>query len=314
MAARRSQRETPRPFAGRCGERPRGRSGRGRPGPLGGACDRGSGRVRGRRPASAIAGHDYRFQAADGGAPRRAAAGDSGPRGCRRRPRQCRRDRQHEHPSSHVAGHAPRRRPSRPSCPTSCWWTATARPACPAPVQAVVGGDRRSLSIAAASILAKVARDRLMARLAERPSRLRLGAERRLRHGGAPRGARAARALPAPPALLPPHPRPSGGRPVSPATSPAISDDDLIVQPPGILRWRGRRFACAIGWGGVRSNKREGDGATPAGRFPHAPGPLQARPRGPAPHGAPHRAAEPPGRLVRRSRPSALQPAASPAP
>ena len=46
------------------------------------------------------------------------------------------------------------------------------------------------------------------------------------------------------------------------------SDDDLVVYPPGILRWRGRRFACAIGSGGVRSNKREGDGATPAGRFP----------------------------------------------
>ena len=43
---------------------------------------------------------------------------------------------------------------------------------------------------------------------------------------------------------------------------------DLVVEPPGILRWGGRRFACAIGRGGVRSNKREGDGATPAGRFP----------------------------------------------
>jgi len=44
--------------------------------------------------------------------------------------------------------------------------------------------------------------------------------------------------------------------------------DDLVVRPPGTLRWRGRRFACAIGWGGVRADKREGDGATPAGRFP----------------------------------------------
>ena len=50
--------------------------------------------------------------------------------------------------------------------------------------------------------------------------------------------------------------------------SAAISDDDLVVHLPGILRWRGRRFACAIGWGGVRSDKREGDGATPAGCFP----------------------------------------------
>ena len=45
-------------------------------------------------------------------------------------------------------------------------------------------------------------------------------------------------------------------------------NDDLVVHPPNILRWRGRQFACAIGRGGVRSNKREGDGATPAGRFP----------------------------------------------
>jgi len=50
--------------------------------------------------------------------------------------------------------------------------------------------------------------------------------------------------------------------------SSRASDDDLVVHPPSILRWRGRQFACAIGWGGVRSNKREGDGATPAGRFP----------------------------------------------
>ena len=46
-----------------------------------------------------------------------------------------------------------------------------------------------------------------------------------------------------------------------------VSDDDLILHPPNTLRWRGRHFACAIGWGGVRTNKREGDGATPAGRF-----------------------------------------------
>ena len=39
-------------------------------------------------------------------------------------------------------------------------------PCLPCPVRTVVGGDRSSLSIAAASIVAKVARDRLMARLA----------------------------------------------------------------------------------------------------------------------------------------------------
>ncbi len=41
-------------------------------------------------------------------------------------------------------------------------------PALPCPCRCLVGGDRRSLSIAAASILAKVTRDRLMARLARR--------------------------------------------------------------------------------------------------------------------------------------------------
>ena len=39
-------------------------------------------------------------------------------------------------------------------------------PSLPCPARAVVGGDRKSLSIAAASIVAKVTRDRLMARLA----------------------------------------------------------------------------------------------------------------------------------------------------
>ncbi len=41
-------------------------------------------------------------------------------------------------------------------------------PALPCPAQTVVGGDRLSLSIAAASIVAKVLRDRAMARLAVR--------------------------------------------------------------------------------------------------------------------------------------------------
>ncbi|MDE2006706.1 MAG: ribonuclease HII [Rhodospirillales bacterium] len=41
-------------------------------------------------------------------------------------------------------------------------------PALPCPARCVVGGDARSLSIAAASIVAKVARDRAMTRLAAR--------------------------------------------------------------------------------------------------------------------------------------------------
>ena len=42
---------------------------------------------------------------------------------------------------------------------------------------------------------------------------------------------------------------------------------DLVVRPGQPARWRGRELACAIGRGGIRADKREGDGATPAGRF-----------------------------------------------
>ncbi len=43
-----------------------------------------------------------------------------------------------------------------------------------------------------------------------------------------------------------------------------ITRNDLVLTPHG-LRFRGRRFPCAIGRGGVRTDKREGDGATPQG-------------------------------------------------
>lgn len=39
---------------------------------------------------------------------------------------------------------------------------------------------------------------------------------------------------------------------------------DLVLTPGG-LRFLGRRFPCSIGRGGIRADKREGDGATPAG-------------------------------------------------
>ncbi|MFO1189360.1 MAG: L,D-transpeptidase family protein [Alphaproteobacteria bacterium] len=41
----------------------------------------------------------------------------------------------------------------------------------------------------------------------------------------------------------------------------------IVVDPSGIVRWRGRRARCALGRGGIRGDKREGDGATPAGTF-----------------------------------------------
>ncbi len=40
--------------------------------------------------------------------------------------------------------------------------------------------------------------------------------------------------------------------------------DDLVITRTG-CRFLGRRFPCAIGRGGVRRDKREGDGATPEG-------------------------------------------------
>ncbi len=43
---------------------------------------------------------------------------------------------------------------------------------------------------------------------------------------------------------------------------------DLLVDHNGWARWDGRRLRCALGRGGVRAAKREGDGATPAGSWP----------------------------------------------
>ena len=40
---------------------------------------------------------------------------------------------------------------------------------------------------------------------------------------------------------------------------------DLVLTPKGV-RFFGRVFPCSIGRGGVTQDKREGDGATPAGR------------------------------------------------
>ncbi len=43
-----------------------------------------------------------------------------------------------------------------------------------------------------------------------------------------------------------------------------MSVEDLVLTPTGLL-FAGRRFACTIGQGGISSDKREGDGATPVG-------------------------------------------------
>ena len=43
---------------------------------------------------------------------------------------------------------------------------------------------------------------------------------------------------------------------------------EILVWPPGHLLCKGKRLRCALGRGGVRADKREGDGATPTGSFP----------------------------------------------
>ena len=40
------------------------------------------------------------------------------------------------------------------------------------------------------------------------------------------------------------------------------------VTPDGLLRFRGRTLRCALGKGGIRAEKQEGDGATPVGLLP----------------------------------------------
>jgi L,D-peptidoglycan transpeptidase YkuD (ErfK/YbiS/YcfS/YnhG family) len=43
---------------------------------------------------------------------------------------------------------------------------------------------------------------------------------------------------------------------------------DLVVAADQTLSWPGGRVRAALGKGGIRADKREGDGGTPVGRFP----------------------------------------------
>lgn len=43
-----------------------------------------------------------------------------------------------------------------------------------------------------------------------------------------------------------------------------MTPDDLVLTPRGV-RFHGRTFPCSIGKGGLSTDKREGDGATPVG-------------------------------------------------
>lgn len=70
--------------------------------------------------------------------------------------------------------------------------------------------------------------------------------------------------------------------------------DDLVVTKWG-ARFRGRRFPCSVGWGGIAAEKTEGDGVSPAGVWrlvgggfrpdrgarPRPPGFLRIKPVGP---------------------------------
>ncbi|MEQ8193086.1 MAG: L,D-transpeptidase family protein [Rhodospirillales bacterium] len=42
----------------------------------------------------------------------------------------------------------------------------------------------------------------------------------------------------------------------------------IRVWHPGFIQWPGGAARCALGRGGISNDKREGDGATPAGTFP----------------------------------------------
>lgn len=44
--------------------------------------------------------------------------------------------------------------------------------------------------------------------------------------------------------------------------------ENIIVRASGVLVWNGKEYRCALGKGGISENKKEGDGATPAGTFP----------------------------------------------
>ena len=77
-----------------------------------------------------------------------------------RRLRRPRRDRPHQHPSGVAAGDAAGRPGARSAARTACWWMRFASRICRWPSAAVIHGDRRCTAIAAASIVAKVTRDR----------------------------------------------------------------------------------------------------------------------------------------------------------
>ena len=81
------------------------------------------------------------------------------------------------------------------------------------PYTSIVDGDARVYSIACASVVAKVVRDRMMAKLARPLPRVRLGPQPGLRDEGAPRRDPGARAHAAPPRVVAGDPGPARRRP-----------------------------------------------------------------------------------------------------
>ena len=81
------------------------------------------------------------------------------------------RDRPHQHPPGVAARDAARRCSRWRRCPTSSWSTRSACPICRWRSAACPHGDRRCSAIAAASIIAKVTRDRQMLELHGRDPR-----------------------------------------------------------------------------------------------------------------------------------------------
>lgn len=46
-----------------------------------------------------------------------------------------------------------------------------------------------------------------------------------------------------------------------------MQSPDIVVEPSGTLTFRGKQYRCSLGQGGITNNKREGDKATPTGRY-----------------------------------------------
>ncbi len=72
-----------------------------------------------------------------------------------------------------------------------------------------------------------------------------------------------------------------------------VVEQDPATRHHGILHVNGRTCPCALGRNGITANKREGDGATPAGCFALREVRLRADRVGDIDTGLPHRASRP---------------------